>query len=400
MPRAYRSGGEAEPNVNQQPKDRTRRAARPNGHGEAGQWDVVKRVRNPWGQVPSTAGGEALPPAARRYMDRLVAQQEAHDPPSHRHHYVPQSYLRQWSSDGRRVWTLDTSTGSVGHLGIRDVCVEDNFYRVADSDGRAHNRVELLFRVADEELRRVQLLFDGLKDPEVLEFDDLVGLGVSVAVQRMRTAQQRRLRLQHNAWLTAQNPSQFTNLDGGPDSPHRLAGIHTQLLFSAMWEAADVLTMRQIEVWEDERGRFMTCDAPVLVPFRRNARPSLIAAPHVLWPISPYRVVALSNDLQGEKAVIREADGRLVGLVRRAVEEGKERRIFASEQQRHRLPTGKLFRRRTQIRLRCSPYAPHGGQIPPPGCCVEMAEAFAAAPDVVLCDSGLHAPAPEMNPYK
>lgn len=386
--------------MSQEQGDPARRAARLSEEGEVGDGVVLKRVRNPWGQVPLTAGGKALPPAARRFMDRLDAQQEADDPPSHRHHYVPQSYLRQWATDGRRIWTLDTATRAVKHLGLRHVCVEDNFHRVEGSDGLAHNRVELLFGVADEELRRVQLLFNGLEDPEVLEYDDLIALGVCMAVQRMRTSQQRRLRLQHNAWLAAQNPQQFTSLDGGSDRPYRLAGIHTQLLFSAMWESADVLTTRQIEVWNDENGRFMTCDAPVLVPFQHNVRSSLIAAPHVLWPISPHRVVVLSNDLQGEKAVIREADGKLVGFVRQAVEQGRERRMFASEQQRSRLPTGKRFRRRTQIRLRCSPRTPDGEYLPPPGCCVESSEAFATGPDVVLCDSGLHAPAPEMNTYE
>jgi hypothetical protein len=86
-----------------------------------------------------------------------------------------------------------------------------------------------------------------------------------------------------------------------PENPHLAAGVHTELLFSAMWEAADVLTTRQIEVWHDPLGRFITCDTPVLVPFRRNVRPSLMAAPYIVRPISPHRVVALSNNLVGEK---------------------------------------------------------------------------------------------------
>jgi hypothetical protein len=329
-------------------------------------------------------------------VDRLLDQQRASDPGSRRHHYVPQSYLRQWSFDDKRVWTLDTVTGTVRPLGLTDVCVKENFYRVIGSDGVPHNRVELLFGVVDSELRRIQVLFASLEEPENLEFDDLVGLGVAMAVQRMRTLQQRRLLLQYNKWIVAQNPAQNRSIDDDSDNPHRLAGFHTETLFTSMWEAADILTTRQIEVWHDPQGRFMTCDAPVLVPFRHGVRSSLLSAPYIVWPVSPYRTVALSNDPKGEKAVIREATGKLTGMVRQGVEQGRERMIFASEEQRHRLPRDKKFRRRAQVRLRCSDRTPRGEHIRPPGCCVERSEAFAAGPDVHLCDRGLHSPAHEM----
>ena len=361
-----------------------------------GGWRLVNSVRNPWGKVPVTAGGKSLSGRARRYMDKLLAQQRAPDAVSRRHHYVPKSYLQQWSFDGKRVWTLDTVGGAVKPLGVNDVCVKEDFYRVVGSDGAAHNRVELMFGVVDSELRRVQLLIDSLEDPDSLEFDDLVGLGVSVAVQRMRTLQERRLLVQYNKWLIAQNSHEFKSIEDDADNPHRLAGFHTEMLFKAMWEAADVLTTRQIEVWHDPQGRFMTSDAPVLVPFRRNVRPSLMAAPYIIWPVSPHRVVALTDDLVGEKAVIRQAIGKLFAIVRDGVEQGRERMIFASEKQRRQLPTGKSFARRAQTRLRCSDRTPSGEYAPPPGCCVEWSQAFATGPDVALCNQGLHSPAPEM----
>ena len=344
----------------------------------------------------SPHGRWALPfHAARAYMDRLLAQQRVPDTESRRHHYVPQAYLREWSFDGRRVWTFDTATGSVKALGTRDVCVNEGFYRVVGPDGAPHNRVEKLFGVVDTELRRVQRLFADLEDPETLNFDDLLGLGITMAVQRMRTLQQRRIQTQYSVWMAAQSP-EFQSIADDDQNPNRAAGIHTEMLFKAMWDAADVLIKRQIEVWDDPKARFMTCDAPVLVPFVRNERPGIMDAAHVVWPVSPHRVVALSRRDVGEKAVIREASGELVGIVRDAVEQGRERMIFASEAQRDRLPAGKRFRRRTQVRLRCSDRGPHGEYVAPPGCVVKMSETFADKPNVALCAQGLHSSAPEM----
>lgn len=235
---------------------------------------------------------------------------------------------------------MDTVTGGVRAFSVNDVCVEENFYRVIGPDWEAHNRVEAMFAVVDAELGRVQSLFARLEDPDELDFDDLIGLGLTIAVQRMRTAQQRRLRLQHDAWLVAQNPEEFKSIKD-PLNPFRVAGIHTELLFKSMWEAADVMTTRSIEVWDGPDGRFWTCDAPVLVPFRKNKGTSLTAAEHILWPVTPHRVVALTNEPSGEKAVIRTATPKERGLVRDAIERGRERWIFASPEQKDQLPKTK-----------------------------------------------------------
>lgn len=178
-----------------------------------------------------------------------------------------------------------------------------------------------------------------------------------------------------------------------------MAGIHTELLFTGMWEAADVMTTRSIEIWDDPEGRFWTCDAPVLVPFQNNKSPNLMAAPHIIWPVNPHRVVALTNVPSGEKAVIRQATPKERGLVKKTIEQGRERWIFASPDQKDRLPKTKKFRRRTQMRLRCSQWTPRGKYVEPPGCCVEQTEGFSAGPDVILCDQGLHTDAPKMWDY-
>ena len=120
----------------------------------------------------------------------------------------------------------------------------------------------------------IQRLFADLEDPETLTFNDLLRMGISIALQHMRTPQMRRIQLQQNAWMIAQT-SKYKSFANDDKNPNQSAGIHTELLFKAMWEGSDVLTTRQIEVWHDPKRRFMTCDAPVLVPFRRNVRPSL-----------------------------------------------------------------------------------------------------------------------------
>jgi hypothetical protein len=259
--------------------------------------------------------------------------------------------------------------------------------------------VELMFGVVDAEMRRIQMLFNSLEDSNDIEFEDLLGLAVSVAVQRMRTPQQRRLRQQHAYWLSEQIPDQFSTLDDDEHNPHRAAGIHTEMLFKGMWEAADVFASRQIEIWHDTKGRFVTCDTPVLVPFTSGVRPGLLSAPAVLWPVSPFRVVALTNDLVGEKAAFRMAKRQHVDLVRDSAYMGRERMVFASADQRRRLGPSTLFNRRAQVRLRCSTVSPSGLPIEPPGCCIEMTECFGAGPDVRLCAQGLHKPAPAMSAY-
>lgn len=103
-------------------------------------WVVDRVLPNPWGHVPVTGAGRSLPPRAQEYFERLRSQRRMLDSESRRHHFVPQSYLREWSFDGKRIWTLDTVTGKVSPLGLRSVCVHENFHRVVGPDGEPHNR--------------------------------------------------------------------------------------------------------------------------------------------------------------------------------------------------------------------------------------------------------------------
>jgi hypothetical protein len=54
--------------------------------------------------------------------------------------------------------------------------------------------------------------------------------------------------LQYNAWLVAQNSNDWATPENTATDPLRTATFHTEMVFRSMWEAADVLTTRHIEV--------------------------------------------------------------------------------------------------------------------------------------------------------
>ncbi len=151
------------------------------------EWEYLGSDPNPWGEIPVSDGGQSLVPRVQAFVDRIVEIAQTRTCKSKRHHYVPKSYLRAWSFDQRRVRVLNKVDGSDRALGLRDVCVKENFYRVTDDAGQPHNQVEDMLAVLDDEAAKLLRFLRGWEPGVDIVFGDFMALAVVMAVQRNRS---------------------------------------------------------------------------------------------------------------------------------------------------------------------------------------------------------------------
>lgn len=349
------------------------------------EWTFVRELRNPWGIIPVTAGGQSLTDRAKAYMARVETEAAKRDCTSKRHHYVPKSYMRAWSPDGRRVWVLDTATGQTRLQGLSDTCVSENFYNVQGPEGGPkHSQVERMMAVLDDELAQMLALYRKLSPGDDFSFEDFMTLGHMVVLARNRTPQRRRLMGVRSDFMQRHQLPDRLRID--PVAIKVTAEGHVLAMFEAMFDAADIMTTRWLEIWDDPRGRFVTSDSPVQTARDTYVCKGLDNAPRVWWPISPTRAICLVNDPESDaKAVFKRAGTATVSEVNTAMVRGRERFIIATEEQLTALPVGKPLRKRPQAHMRCEPWGPPEGK-----CRVGMRECYAALPDVQVC--GNHFP--------
>ncbi|MFF2524207.1 DUF4238 domain-containing protein [Streptomyces liangshanensis] len=308
-------------------------------------WELISTVQNPWGQVPVSGHGQSVVPKVAEYMARVEEAAKRRNCVSRRHHYVPQAYMRAWSEDGKRVRVLDIRNGIDKLRGLRDTCVRENFYQIT-TDGQRHNQVEAMLAVIDDETARLLKFLRAWKPGDDMSFEDFMSLAVVLAFQRNRTPQVRRHLTDIDTW-TRHRANQVV--------PELTTNSFVQTLFRSTFGAADEHSTRQLELWDDPGGRFITSDQPVQLSWDRPGEtPSTINSEHLLWPISPHRLVVLSQDLQGEKIVQRTVSRKELDRIRGTFIRGAETAIIALPHDGD-LPSGKNLRKRPQLRTTCTP---------------------------------------------
>lgn len=315
------------------------------GAGGGPEWTPVSSVANPWGEIPIFLDDARVSPRVEQYMARVREVSARRDCVSHRHHYVAQAYLRAWSPDGKRVRALHMRTGADRFQSVKDTCVSEGFYRVTDEDGQQHHQVEAMLAVIDDEAATMLDYFRRWEFGDDVEFDHFMSLAVVTAFQANRTPQQRRLIEEWAMWQSARVGQPATGIT---------TELHVDTLFRSVYRAADQFTTRQLELWDDPRGRFITSDQPVMMSDEGNEPPSMMTSHYVWWPISPTRMVAFSRDLTGKKVEHRVLSRRDVSRVRTTVIRNAESIIVALPDDED-LPAGRVLPRRPQLRVDCEP---------------------------------------------
>ena len=102
-----------------------------------------------------------------------------------RHHYLPESYLENFSSDGKGVWVYDIERDELRPQTIKDTCNQSYYYCNEDKAGNRSFEIEK--QLAGVEGVAKTIIRDKIEKRLPIDEDDKDNLSVFIALQKLRT---------------------------------------------------------------------------------------------------------------------------------------------------------------------------------------------------------------------
>ncbi|MFD6357198.1 DUF4238 domain-containing protein [Nocardia tengchongensis] len=251
-----------------------------------------------------------------------------------RHHYVPQMYLRRWTTESTKTVRFTEISTHVSELKDPDsIAYEENFYQIAADDIDLDAHPDLWFethmsRIENAAARWLRSL-DGLPDGRLTDPNLRANLAVFVALQGLRTPRQRASQLdigdrieQYGARTILDNPIALAlvcaanGIQYDPSSHNQI--LETMLASEPIsQEAKPVAIDSAIGIWRraiaphlTERSWWLvsstepllTCDEPVVLVGKPGQSREYVrryyTTPLILFPVGPHRLLVLTDSNQ------------------------------------------------------------------------------------------------------
>jgi len=212
-----------------------------------------------------------------------------------KHHYIPQCYLRNFSSNGKSLWTYDKLNSKIYSSAIDNICCIDEFYTLPEGCVNKYNdeRKNQLFVECDFFAENIESQYDYMLQKIISNKDKWIGnpeqLAITneekllfakhIAIQWMRTPSQREKLLKMNYDIISQemeifkaffaytenNPEYLkTDIKFETNAPL----LHAQMIFDnheLISSFAEAICSNYWEFSVSEIGDIYTSDYPIVV---------------------------------------------------------------------------------------------------------------------------------------